>query len=228
MTAIAIFVKTPGYSSIKTRLARDVGQAKAEQWHRLAAEAVAKQATKAAIGPVYFAVAEPEARNHPLWSSLPTLDQGEGGLGERMHHVHNHLIEEHGSALLLGADTIQWQPDWLQQADRWLENTEPRLCIGPARDGGFWTFGSNCKIDRAAWISVRYSRADTLTEFIGAMHDSGPDSGQWMELPRLTDLDELSDIQWVLDELSQPTRRSTFENDREIRTFLETLSNVNS
>jgi len=196
MTAIAIFVKTPGYSPIKTRLAASLGKAKAEQWHQLAAKAIADKAVETAIGPVYFAVAEDQALDHPMWSALPTISQGQGGLGARMHHVHTRLIEDHGRALLLGADTIQWQPGSLIQADVWLKAQDARLCIGPARDGGFWTFGSNIALPRSAWTGVNYSRRSTLSEFIQAISTFGP----CKTLATLTDLDELQDASAVLSE----------------------------
>ncbi|HEV8692715.1 MAG TPA: hypothetical protein VGQ93_00795, partial [Lysobacter sp.] len=59
---LAIFVKTPGYSPVKTRLAADCGRAYAEAWYRRAAAAVASVAKIAADREgiaVYWAVAEP-------------------------------------------------------------------------------------------------------------------------------------------------------------------------
>ena len=196
MTAIAIFVKTPGYSPIKTRLAASLGRDKAEKWHGLAARAVAAKAVETAIGPVYFAIAEDQALDHPMWAALPTISQGQGGLGARMHHVHTRLVEDHGRALLLGADTIQWQPESLNQADVWLRARDARLCIGPAHDGGFWTFGSNIALPRATWIGVNYSRRSTLSEFNQAISTFGP----CKTLATLTDLDELQDARAVLSE----------------------------
>ncbi len=66
--SLAIFVKTPGYSPVKTRLAASIGQRRAEQFHRLAAAAVAAVA-KAAMPAVtpYWAIAERDALHDPLW-----------------------------------------------------------------------------------------------------------------------------------------------------------------
>ena len=199
MTAVAIFVKTPGYSPIKTRLASDLGQEPAEDWHRRAALAVAELAERAAIGPVYFAVAEPEALGHPLWSALPNIPQGPGGLGARMGRIHGQLIERHGSALLLGADTIQWQIEQLRQAGDWQSAPSKRWTIGPASDGGFWTFGSNHALPQRSWTSVTYSRADTRAQFERGLADSG----DGLILPTLTDLDPLHDLPSVLTELRE-------------------------
>ncbi|MGB0514168.1 MAG: hypothetical protein ACPGJE_04930, partial [Wenzhouxiangellaceae bacterium] len=68
---------------------------RAEQWHRHAVACV--EATVRASGlPAYWAVAEPEALDDPLWSGLPRLAQPEGSLGIRMAGIHRQLIERHG------------------------------------------------------------------------------------------------------------------------------------
>ncbi len=198
MTAVAIFVKTPGHSPLKTRLAASTGAAWAEHWHRLAASAVAAAAVEAAIGPVLWAVAEAEASEHPLWSKLPVIQQPRGGLGTRMQSIHDRLVRDHGSALLLGADAPQLDPTCLFQAAAWLqESSAPRLCLGPAADGGFWTFGSNCPIPLPCWTGVDYSRPDTALDFQAALTGLG----EWLVLPPLTDLDEFADLPAVLAEL---------------------------
>ncbi|AKS41865.1 TIGR04282 family arsenosugar biosynthesis glycosyltransferase [Wenzhouxiangella marina] len=197
MTAIAIFVKTPGLSPVKTRLAAGIGRARAEEWHCAAAQSVAELAQTAEIGPVYFAVAEDQALDHPFWSSLPTLPQGQGGLGSRMHRIHHKLVEEHGAALLLGADTVQWDPTWLREAAAWLENEAPRLVLGPASDGGFWTFGANQTLPEADWVNVDYGCSSTGKAFRSRMDAHG----DWLRLPQRTDLDRIEDQPRVLAEL---------------------------
>ena len=143
MTAIAIFVKTPGVSAVKTRLAATIGVERATTLYERCAEAVAEAAREASVGAVYWATAEPIERVGERWSDLPLLDQGDGGLGERMHRVMAELVRRHGSGLLLGADAPQLDTAVLVQAARHLQRNPPSRVIGPARDGGFWTFGAN-------------------------------------------------------------------------------------
>ncbi|MGY6587173.1 MAG: TIGR04282 family arsenosugar biosynthesis glycosyltransferase [Wenzhouxiangella sp.] len=197
MTAVAIFVKTPGLSPIKTRLAKDWGRERAETWHRLAAASVAASAQAAHIGPVYWAIAEPEGMEHSLWSGLPGLNQGSGKLGARMARVLAWLVRHHGSGLLLGADAPQWDPAWLRQAADWLQADSPRLCLGPARDGGFWTFGANRPLNTVNWDQIRYSQPETGQRFRQLMDAQG----DWLTLPTLCDLDESQDLPTVLAEL---------------------------
>lgn len=198
--AVAIFVKTPGHSPIKTRLAASHGRAFAEQWHARAAgavAAVAREACHATGAHVYWAVAERAALADPRWAGLPVIEQGEGGLGARMHHVHRTLHERHRGGLLIGADSPQVVPGLLRRALEWLDAPASRLAIGPALDGGFWLFGGNRPLPLARWESVTYSAADTGARFRAALDGMGG----WLELPVLADVDTAEDLSACLDAL---------------------------
>lgn len=206
--AVAIFVKTPGWSALKTRLAAVTGESYAHEWYRMAADAVASVALRArsthGITP-YWAVAEAGAES--TWTGLPTIAQGDGDLGARMARVHSALVERHGFAMLIGADAPQLTADALGRAAHWLddrESPEPRQVLGPAADGGFWLYGSNRSIPADAWSRVAYSQPDTATQFRNAMQQYG----RWQALEQLTDADRASDlkpVQQALQLLADPT-----------------------
>ncbi|WP_431064424.1 TIGR04282 family arsenosugar biosynthesis glycosyltransferase [Methylotuvimicrobium sp.] len=192
--AIALFVKTPGLSPIKTRLAVKLGTDRAEQFHWQAARstvAVIKQAEQSCELQGYYAVAEEIAATNGIWRGMPCLWQGEGGLGERMRHVYEHLIENHDFVMLVGADIPQMTVTDLQQASSWLEHEEQaRFAYGPSLDGGFWLFGGNCSLLGPWWTDVEYSTADTGAQFFNAVK-------QWGEVQTLRvlqDVDESSDL----------------------------------
>jgi uncharacterized protein len=194
----AILVKTPGLSPLKTRLAAALGRAAAEQWHRLAAEAVAAVLARVPGLTPYWAVAEPAARASGAWSGLPLLEQGDGVLGARMGRVHATLLRRHDFALLLGADTPQLDPEWLVAAAYWLADAEARLVMGPAHDGGFWLLGANRSPAPDDWLDAPCGRDDTARGFRTAMERHGA----WRLLPRLTDVDEAHDLEAMLAELA--------------------------
>lgn len=199
---IAIFVKTPGHSPVKTRLAAKCGRAYAEAWYLRAAAAVASVAriTAAREGvSVYWAVAEPAAVENGAWHGFPVLDQGMGGLGDRMARVHAALVAAHGAGVLIGADTPQLSPDLLQESIAWLRQPGPRLSLGPARDGGFWLFGASIAPPVAVWQQVRYSARDTAHALQAAMAGYG----SWRILPELTDVDRAKDLAAVLQEFQR-------------------------
>ena len=197
-TALAIFVKTPGHSPVKTRLAERLGPDDAAECHRRCALAVAEVAAAAAREGVvepHWAVAESEALG--AWTGFPALSQGEGGLGERMARVHA-ALRTGGAAILVGADSPQIELQQLREAARWLAADRPRIVLGPARDGGFWLVGANRALPERGWREVAYSRADTAAAFRAAMRDCG----EWLELGTLNDLDRAEDIGPVARELA--------------------------
>lgn len=204
---LAIFVKTPGLSPVKTRLAQGVGRLRAESFYVASAEAVASVALQAQghDGPTaYWAVAEASALTADAWLDLPRIPQGCGTLGERMDQVYRLLLAKHGFALLVGADTPQMGVDNLLLASNWLSSEEPRLVIGRATDGGFWLFGGNTALPRPAWRSPVYSSNRTAADFITAMSPFG----RWLEVDSLADVDHVDDLPRVLHELEslqQPT-----------------------
>lgn len=198
--SLAIFVKTPGQSPVKTRLARHIGQLKAEAFHFSSAEAVASVAViagaEAGFKP-HWAVAEPAAMDGNVWKDLPCLPQGPGNLGERMDAVYRQLRTQGSYGLLVGADAPQLRVESLVRAARWLDDPAPRLVIGRARDGGFWLFGGNVPLPPEAWLRVVYSQEETAHEFARVMSPHG----QWLELELLTDVDRLEDLPAVSREL---------------------------
>ena len=197
---VAIFVKTPSLSAVKTRLWPGIGRRNAEALYLSSAQAVASVSTQArdhgGIEP-YWAVAEDVALPAEAWRDLPHLPQGNGSLGERMAQVYARLRQTHNAAILIGADAPQLTAQALQRAAEWLSGSESRLAIGRAEDGGFWLFGGNASLDDRAWTRVRYSAPDTAAQFMHAMHGSG----SWLELETLRDLDTADDIPYVHAEL---------------------------
>ena len=195
----AIFVKTPGLSPLKTRLAAAIGAAAATAWYRTAAQATAAVLQDVALLTPYWAVAEEPLATGDAWPGLPLLAQGEGDLGTRMGRVHTMLVERHGAGLLLGADTPQLDAAVLAAAAAWLDHPEPRLVMGPARDGGFWLIGANRVLETGAWTAAPCGTAATAAGFRAAMAGAGA----WLDLPPLTDVDEQADLAPMLAELAQ-------------------------
>jgi uncharacterized protein len=212
--AIAVFVKTPEFSPLKTRLAKDVGPQAAQQFYQLAYAAVAsvlQQAEQVLKLKVYWAVAEPEAVQHPRWSQFETCSQGSGGLGQRMQHVYHSLLKQHAYVLLLGADAPQICLEDFLQADTVLRSKTPQYLLAPAADGGFWSVAGNCTIASHVWRETHYSSADTLRTFellLSAHHHASA-----AKLRTLTDVDTLADWHRARVELMQLTRPTLAQAD---------------
>lgn len=209
---LAIFVKTPGHSPLKTRLAAGIGNEAAREFHLLAAAAVAAVARAACArhaGLVAcWAVAEHDALDDPHWRSLPRIAQGEGDLGARMQHVCDGLQRRHGRALLLGADAPQLQAEDLLAALRALD-AQPHV-IGPGSDGGFWLFGTRAEVPTAAWTDTPWSQTDTAQRFVAALAAAGESRvARLRELRDVDSAEDLAPLRAALDALAAPLPEQT-------------------
>lgn len=204
-TGLAIFVKTPGHSPLKTRLAQAIGRDAAEDFHRLAAAAVADVVIRAQASMpglvAYWAVAETDALDAPIWRDLPRIAQGDGDLGARMRSVCETLRARHGRAVLIGADAPQLRTDDVLATCAALDTHDH--AIGPSEDGGFWLFGTRIAVPEHAWSDTPWSQSDTAMRFLDALGDASVAT-----LHRLCDVDTIDDLAALVEAmhaLSAPT-----------------------
>lgn len=175
--AVAIFVKTPGLSPIKTRLAATAGPEVAREFYRRAVDIVESVAAKAAVEcddlTPYWAVAEREAVADPRWQSFATVWQGEGGLGSRLARVYAELREVHEVVLLIGADSPLLTVRDLRDARDAITQKGKPFVLGRALDGGFYLFGGRVPVPTEAWKAVVYSAADTANQLLRQLRPLG-------------------------------------------------------
>lgn len=209
--AIAIFVKTPGLSPIKTRLAASIGSSAAERFHLLSAkgiESVVSYAsqTDGALTP-YWAVAEKEALDSPHWRSFRTIWQGGGTLGERLSRIYDELIQLHPFVIFIGADSPHITSHLLRESASALsQTTSATFVMGKANDGGFYLFGGSAPIPHDLWVEVPYSVSTTASELAKRIAPLG----RIKELPQLLDVDTADDMERLL-RLSARTTDHTLE-----------------
>jgi len=211
--AICVFVKTLGLSPLKTRLAADLGRKKADEFYHLSVAAVeATVAAAAAIHGVspYWAVAELEGMGDPRWERFPRIHQGGGGLGERLQNVFCKLRERHRIVAAIGADSPQIRSEAICTALQSLEDDQLNgaSILGRCPDGGFYLVGSNFAVPTEVWVEVPYSASDTADRMSLGLKRHG----EVFELPALTDIDDVRDLQALQSELQKirdPTAEQT-------------------
>lgn len=168
--ALAIFVKTPGLSPIKTRLSASLGISNAHRFYHLALTAVIAmiQKIKSEIPhiQIYFAVSEKEGLSSPLWSDFPTLWQGPGNsLGEKLSFVYDKILEKHSFACFMGADSPHLSFMQIYKAILVTEAfKDTNFVLGETEDGGFYFFGGGLPILNSHWLKINYSCSTTSAE----------------------------------------------------------------
>ncbi|PIE00270.1 MAG: hypothetical protein CSA79_04580 [Thiothrix nivea] len=204
--AIAVLVKTPGLSPVKTRLAATLGHQQAEAFFHLAkaaneailTRAVALCAEQGIELAVYWAVGETAGLQHPLWQSetIQRMHTGHGGLGKRMHYVYSTLLENHQAVILMGMDSPQNSAEHLLQVAQLLRQSAS-LLIGPARDGGFYLFAGNITVPLPRWTAVEYGCEDTLENLRVQLA-----AYRIRYLEAMTDVDTESDLRRMVAEMT--------------------------
>ncbi len=195
-TAIALFVKTPGLSPLKTRLAATIGTAQALRLYRLCLRCVDQAVDRACaqngrLRP-YYAVAEPAAIDHPRWRRRARVGQGEGDLGQRLAHVHETLAQRHNQVMVVGVD-LPWL-SWTHLLAAVAALREHEMVLGPGLDGGYYLFASRVPIPETAYTQVAYSQPDTRAQFERLLSPLG----SLAPLAQLGDLDLQDDIPALL------------------------------
>jgi len=221
--AIAIFVKTPGFSPLKTRLAVHLGKPNAEAFHLLSTRCVTSVVQAVSqYYPVqgYYAVAEEQAVEQCYWQDLPALWQGQGGLGEKMATIYQTLLDKHPFVILVGADIPQMSVDNIMDAIKLLAKQDASpFVLAPSDDGGFWLFGGSRLVPLSIWKNVDYSQEDTGLQFINAVSTLG----SVKTLTCLRDIDQWDDLQSLAKTL--PTLTDLTSTQQALITFIQSLEN---
>jgi len=190
-TGVAVFVKTPGLSPVKTRLAREIGADAAHEVYErsvMVCERLCMRAEEDARDGLrcYWAVGEASGVGDPRWSSMPAFHTGEGGLGTRLARVQDELLKRHRRAVLIGSDCPQMAPSALAREPT---KEQAAVTVGPASDGGFYLFACGSAFPREAWESVEYSAPQTLSQLLEVLDTREPEI-----LREETDIDDLASL----------------------------------
>jgi hypothetical protein len=136
-----LFLRAPRLGTVKTRLARDLGDEPALSAYRLLLDHLLQQLR--AVPGIQLRVTpddagpEVEGWRHPGWTIAP---QGPGDLGARLARaVQDHLDRGASSVVIIGSDCPGVQPSDLEEAHRQLRQHD--VVLGPATDGGYWLIG---------------------------------------------------------------------------------------
>jgi len=196
--AIAIFVKTPEFSPVKTRLAASIGKDAAIQVYEYCLKIVEEKVLKlqAKLAPqieltLYWAIAETESLNSARWANLSRMNQGDNPqLGKKLDHVYTTLKATHEVVAVMGSDSPFFDLDEVCDGVQWLLNNKNAACIGPTEDGGYYFFASNASLPEKCWTDVTYSENTTREEFLSGL----PEKLKVKNLELHWDIDNIEDL----------------------------------
>lgn len=166
---LAIFVKTPELSPVKTRLAAGIGQERALLFYNQALEVTAALARRVKSEivdlDVFWAVTEEQGLKSDRWKEFGTVFQGEGGLGQKLHTVYAELLSRYDYVAFMGADSPHIPTTEIVKAlaltKKWRKE---KFIIGETFDGGFYFFGGGALLPKNVWTNVEYSSDGTAQQ----------------------------------------------------------------
>jgi len=199
---IALFVKAPIPGRVKTRLARDIGDAAACSIYRRLADHTVDQIQAGGFPLALFFDGDEELLpgNWKQHARLCIRQQGDD-LGQRMAAAFCCLFTEGmKQVVLIGSDIPGIDASYLKQAFNLLDSHD--LVIGPALDGGYCLIGFNRhSCTSTVFQQIPWSTDQVLKRTLAAAESSGLSIGM---LPALRDIDTLDDLQNGVEEGTLP------------------------
>ncbi|MDF1719111.1 MAG: TIGR04282 family arsenosugar biosynthesis glycosyltransferase [Minwuia sp.] len=189
---IIIFCKAPRLGAVKTRLARDIGEAQALRFYRATLDATIRHARAIGVADIVLCVTPDHDAASADWPrDLARIGQGEGDLGVRMARALAGFRDRH--RILIGGDIPDMRPTDLRHAMRLLHRHD--AIFAPAEDGGFWLVGLAQGRQPPGFLqSVSWSTPETLAGSLATL----PDAWRVGLARRLNDVDDVEDYRGVM------------------------------
>jgi uncharacterized protein len=131
---VVMFARFPEPGRAKTRLIPAIGPERAAALHRTLAERTLAMVRQSGLPYVLRTTGAPPEAFTAWLEDEAVMDQGEGGLGERLARAGPPY-----PTLFIGADAPDLTPALLLEAAAALGGND--AVIGPAEDGGYWLLG---------------------------------------------------------------------------------------
>lgn len=198
---ILLFARSPVLGKVKTRLAQSIGEEKALQVHKKLMALVAECCFKAQLCPVELWLSEPVKQDSFITGfcqryRLALEFQQGNNLGDRMNNAVNKVLQQHEFTIIIGADCPAIDVAYLEHAvsSVAIKNTDKRVVIGPAEDGGYVLIGLRQSEHRL------FSEIDWGSDRVWRQTQAIAGELNWSidELPTLWDVDRIADYQRLL------------------------------
>jgi len=167
--ALLIFVKNAIEGKVKTRLAKDIGDAKALEAYQLLSYHT-KDVSKKIKAKKYVYYSD-NIEDQDLWPNKGFHKMAQFGkdLGERMLSAFQFTLNSHERVVLIGSDCPMIKKVHLKLAYDALAKNE--VVLGPAKDGGYYLIGMT-KVYAALFEDIDWSTANVLDQTIAKLEKS--------------------------------------------------------
>lgn len=184
--ALIIFIKNPVAGQVKTRLAAQVGPAKALEVYLKLLQHTRGTALQIACDRYLFSTG---GNTMSPWEHFIPAQQVEGDLGEKMFHAFTSLFnKKYDRVIIIGSDCPGLNPLHINKAFDQLNHAD--VVLGPATDGGYYLLGLK-KMIPEIFNGISWSSDQVLNQTLATLKQL---SYSYKLLEYLTDVDEYKDL----------------------------------
>lgn len=187
--ALAIFLKKPEPGKVKTRLAKDIGEAGAVKAYISLYETVIREVSPGAWDIMLFISQSTEGFD--VYSYIKEV-QSTGDLGHKMLDAFQRMLVKYDAAIIIGSDCPYITTTHIEEAYQALETND--LVLGPTIDGGYYLIGLKKPISEL-FENINWSTETVFEETIAVSSKLGL---TYHLLQELTDIDTINEWEeWV-------------------------------
>ncbi|MBL4710738.1 MAG: TIGR04282 family arsenosugar biosynthesis glycosyltransferase [Flavobacteriales bacterium] len=185
---LIIFIKNPVLGTVKTRLAKSIGDKAALNVYRdLMQKCQLESLSTNAIRHLFYSK---QIIENDDWSNIEFEKklQVEGGLGIKISEAFKLIFSKEAKVIVIGSDCYDLSADMMEDAFKKLDDSD--LVIGPANDGGYYLLGTK-KIYPSLFEGINWSTETVLEE---TLDQASKLNLSVAILEELVDLDTLEDL----------------------------------
>lgn len=189
---VLFFAKAPVEGRVKTRFIPELGVEGALALHKQLIELTWQRVTEHAQWVVELWMSEP---GHEQWfgrlckADQMYVQQGED-LGQRMHHALNDALQRAPYVLVVGADCVSLDNNYLRDAIKSLK-AGASIVLGPAEDGGYVLLGASHEVPAAIFSDITWGSDRVLEQTCARLQALGLN---WQALAPRWDVDVPADL----------------------------------
>ncbi len=185
--ALAVMARYPTPGTVKTRLARAFGAARATALYAAFLRDLRARFADGQRSLVW--VFDPPESDFATWIGphARCLPQRGADLGARMHGAFCRLCGEFDGVIMIGADAPHLRNEWIDEAEAKLGRAD--VVLGPSADGGYYLIAMRAPHDVFSGIAMSTARVLAQTQ------EKAAKAGLRVALlPRTFDVDEAEDV----------------------------------
>lgn len=189
---VLFFAKSPVAGQVKTRFIPTLGVEGALALHEQLIRLTWQRVTDGGQWPMelWMSDAGQEQRFSRLCSQQQMYVQQGEDLGQRMYHALNHALQRAPNVLVIGADCVSLDVEYVSDAVSRLR-AGAKVVLGPAEDGGYVLLGIRHQVPAPLFEDVDWGTASVLNQTRVKLLELAL---EWQELPTRWDVDVPDDL----------------------------------